>query len=265
MQNPFFEKAQELKSMGYSLKKIGDELGMSKSSVHRLLNEGEENETEKEAVSEINENSNKFVKTSKQVSNEVNNPKLIFKLKKLELEHQKSMKELEFEERERERQFELEKIEKNQSLLKMQRELEDLKQQKQILLEQAVEDEEIEGEYEEQDEEVDDEIELPEKIQNEVRQTITEILKERDSQWDRNDIETWLSNIEVILKRISKFCKSESVDRTEFMEWTILKQIRQLFLGMNEELSNRSGFFASSYISLEIPDELDSEIAEYLE
>ena len=74
--NELLEQAQQLQNEGYSIREIGEELGISKSKVHRILKEGQQQDTSQDDNETIFEMSQDVSKVSKNTKRTVKIPNL---------------------------------------------------------------------------------------------------------------------------------------------------------------------------------------------
>jgi len=249
MANPEYTQAQTLRDEGFSLQQIADELGISKSSVHRLLKDESSTvpsvpETFQEQhewnVPETFQNNKNQSKTPEISLNQtiMTESQIQLERLKLELEHKRKMEELSLH------RLELENKKREQSLKEVQ-------SHKAAVTTKAAPDKS--------------------QLAKDAKSAIlmkryhklvdSFLAQQEDEDWEVDDCKAFTGQVEKLMEEVASFAfKSLSLDHEDLLIWNNLDFIQNLVTEA-VEVHNRA-FFPSSNISIELDEEEQERVDE---
>jgi predicted transcriptional regulator len=251
MANPEYTQAQTMRDEGCSLQQIADELGISKTSVHRLLKDESSivptvpetfQEQHEWNVPETFENNKNPSKTPQISLNQtiMTESQIQLERLKLELEHKRKMEELSLH------RLELENKKREQSL-------------KEVQSHKAV-----------NPRAVPDKSQLAKDAKSAIlmkryhKLVDSFIAQQEDEDWEVDDCESYVGQVEKLMEEVASFAfKSLSLDHEDLLIWNNLDFIQHQVTEA-VEVHNRA-FFPSSNVSIELDEEEQERVDELSE
>lgn len=237
------QKAKELIENGLSYQEAADQLGISKSSAYRLVNENlDENLTD-------SKKNNKAPLPNLDVSTQL-------ELKRLEFEHEQTMFKLKFETEKEKRKFD----ENCENLLFENRELVEIND------ELHSEIDELEIKVEELTEELETQsavAELEYTIHEDLVNVCEWFIDKNNDDINSDEFNEKFSQYLTTKQEVIEHCLNNRVIYKEFNVYEPITELEPIFNEIKEEFENK-GFFSSSYVTIQLADKTISILNNFL-